>query len=166
MAGCIYNGQQFDLCTITVVFGQDPEGSVTVTAGKKGDQTLIQVFRGSCVVGGPDSPTPTGTFHASRWEKDHVSSKRLPHEDVPYSKTRFGDNAFGPYQLHILELEQRGIYIHGTIGPINNPWTILNRIVSRNSHGCIRMSNRDITQLYTMIPNPRNNIVIIKRADS
>jgi lipoprotein-anchoring transpeptidase ErfK/SrfK len=163
MAGCTADGKSYSSCTITVIFDGQSNGKMTVTGQNKGDQTASVLFTGLCVVGGRDTPTPTGNFHASRWEKDHVSSKHLAHEDVPYSKTRFGDNAFGPYQLHILELETRGIYIHGTIDPHNNPFTFLNRLVSPASHGCVRMSNYDITKLHTMMPSPKGNQIILNR---
>ena len=163
MAGCIVSGKAYSICNLYIAFNDLSNGVVRVSAKNNGDHTEVEVFKGSCVVGGSDTPTPQGTFHASRWETDHVSSKGLPHENVPYSKTRFGDNAFGPYQLHIFELELRGIYIHGTIGPRNNPVTFLNRLVSPKSHGCVRMSNHDITALHSMVPDPKGNIIVIKR---
>ncbi len=161
MAGCTHDGKTYSICTLTVNERADSNGTVTVMAKNKGDVLETLVFEGSCVVGGRDTPTPLGKYYASRWEKDHVSTKHLDHETVPYSKSWIGDNAFGPYQLHILELETRGIYIHGTIGPAGNPVTFFNRLVSPTSHGCVRMSNRDITKLFSMMPNPRGNEIII-----
>jgi hypothetical protein len=55
--------------------------------------------------------TPTGTFTATVWEKDHVSTKYGNAANTPWSKTALGGNAFGPYQLHMKELDSRGIYI-------------------------------------------------------
>jgi lipoprotein-anchoring transpeptidase ErfK/SrfK len=104
-----------------------------------------------------------GNFHASYWEKDHVSKKYGSLADTPYSKTVLGGNAFGPYQLHLAELESRGIYIHGTMGPSWNPSTTLNALVSPTSHGCIRMANTDNIKLHEMTLHPGQIPVAIKK---
>jgi lipoprotein-anchoring transpeptidase ErfK/SrfK len=141
MPGCQYGGKSYSSCTITVVFDQNTwKGSLTVTGQNHGDVSPTVLLTAD-VVGGHN--TPMGNFHASYWEKDHVSKKYGSLADTPYSKTLIGGNAFGPYQLHIFELERRGIYIHGTMGPKWNPSTALNALVSPTSHGCVRMANTD-----------------------
>ena len=112
------------------------------------------------VVGGGHT-TPTGVFHASYWGKDHVSTKYGSFANTPWSRASFGWNAFGPYQLHIRELENRGIYIHGTIGPSWNPFTTLNSLLSPTSHGCVRMSNHDDIRLHELLPSPAGTTVTI-----
>lgn len=111
-------------------------------------------IHGNVVVGGKDSPTPTGTYHASYWESNHVSTKYGSYANTPWNKSPLGLNAFGPYQLHLKELETRGIYLHGTMGPSWNPFTALNSLLSSTSHGCVRMSNQDDIELHTLMPNP------------
>lgn len=121
------------------------------------------VFSANVVVGGPGSPTPTGRYHASYWETDHVSAKYGSLADTPWSKSALGWNAFGPYQLHIKELEARGIYIHGTLGP---GWSRTTKIsgyaVSATSHGCVRLCNADIIKLHNLIPNPSGLPILIE----
>ena len=83
--------------------------------------------------------------------------------DTPYSKTKLGGNAFGPYQLHIKELDKEGIYIHGTMGPSWNRSTFFNSLVSPTSHGCVRMCNADDIALRNMMPNPSGNKINISK---
>jgi lipoprotein-anchoring transpeptidase ErfK/SrfK len=165
MPGCRYDGKNYSSCTITVIFNQaTSRGTLTVSAQNRGDTAPSTLLTADVVVGGNGHLTPTGKFHASRWEKDHVSTKYGSYADTPYSKTLLGGNAFGPYQLHIKELENRGIYIHGTMGPSWNPSTGLNALLSPTSHGCVRMANTDILKLHEMMPLPSGNPVIITAA--
>lgn len=160
MPGCSYGGKNYGSCAITVVFDSRTwRGTLSVTGQNPGDANATVLLTAD-VVGGPH--TPTGNFHASYWEKDHVSKKYGSLADTPYSKTLLGGNAFGPYQLHIAELERRGIYIHGTMGPRWNPSTTLNALVSPTSHGCVRMANTDNITLHEMIPHPVHIPITIK----
>jgi lipoprotein-anchoring transpeptidase ErfK/SrfK len=129
------------------LFAVKPDGAVALKA--------------DVVVGGGGHVTPTGTFHASRWEQNHVSSNYGSYANTPWNKSLFGLNAFGPYQLHIRELEKRGIYIHGTMGPSWNRFTALNALLSPTSHGCVRMSNADNIHLHELLPNPLGTVVKI-----
>jgi len=159
MSGCRYNGKSFTSCTITISF--DPStwrGTLSVRGQNRGSAAPTELLTAN-VVGGPH--TPAGTFHASYWERDHVSTRYGSLADTPYSKTWLGGNAFGPYQLHILELEKRGIYLHGTMGPHWSPSTTLNALVSPTSHGCIRMANTDNITLHDMMPTPAGNLIHI-----
>ena len=122
------------------IFAVAPDGSIKL--------------RGDVVVGGKDTPTPTGTFHASYWESNHVSARYGSYANTPWNKSPLGLNAFGPYQLHLKELESRGVYLHGTMGPSWNPFTALNSLLSPTSHGCVRMSNVDDLSLHELMPNP------------
>ncbi len=140
------------------------KGTLTVAGENKGDKSPTTLLTTSVVVGGKDHITPTGTFTASYWEKDHVSTKYGRWADTPYSKTTFGGNAFGPYQLHIKELDKRGIYIHGTMGPRWSPTTTFNNLVSPSSHGCVRMCNLDNVRLHDMMPEPGGNKINISAA--
>jgi RHS repeat-associated protein len=163
MEGCKAGDKTFSTCTIKIVY--DPKtskGTLTVTGQNKGDKDPTVLLTSSVVVGGNGHVTPTGTFTATVWEKDHVSTKYGSAADTPYSKTVLGGNAFGPYQLHMKELDSQGIYIHGTMGPSWSPTTWGNSIfLSPTSHGCVRMCNRDDVALHDMMPNPGGNKVII-----
>jgi hypothetical protein len=163
MEGCKAGDKTFSTCTIKIVY--DPKtskGTLTVTGQNKGDKDPTVLLTSSVVVGGNGHVTPTGTFTATVWEKDHVSTKYGSAADTPYSKTILGGNAFGPYQLHMKELDSQGIYIHGTMGPSWSPTTWGNSIfLSPTSHGCVRMCNADDVKLHNIMPNPGGNKVII-----
>ena len=159
MAGCMYGGKSYASCTITVAFDDTWKGTLEVSGQNPGD-AAESLLHGE-VVGGHN--TPMGTFHASFWETDHVSTKYGSLANTPYSKTLLGGNAFGPYQLHIRELESRGIYLHGTMGPKWNPSTTLNALLSPTSHGCERMANTDNVTLHDMMPHPADNVIVITK---
>jgi RHS repeat-associated protein len=163
MLGCQVGNQKYTTCTITVVY--DPKtskGTLTVTGQNKGDENATVLLSTGVVVGGDGHLTPTGTFTASVWEKDHVSKLYGTAADTPWSKTVLGGNAFGPYQLHIKELDSRGIFIHGTMGPGWSPTTWGNSIfLSPASHGCVRMCNSDNINLHKIMPDPSGNKIII-----
>jgi hypothetical protein len=164
MEGCQAGDKKFSTCTITVVYNKKTsEGTLTVTGQNKGDKNPTVLLKADVVVGGDGHVTPTGKFTASVWEKDHVSTKYGSLANKPWSKTLFGGNAFGPYQLHIKELEGQGIYIHGTMGPGWSPTTKISGLaVSETSHGCVRMCNRDDIALHNMMPHPAGNSIIIR----
>jgi len=163
MEGCQAGDKKFSTCTIKVVYDKKTSnGTLTVTGQNKGDKKPTVLLTTSVVVGGDGHVTPTGTFTATVWEKDHVSTKYGNAANTPWSKTKLGGNAFGPYQLHMKELDSRGIFIHGTMGPSWSPTTWGNSIfLSPASHGCVRMCNSDNIKLHDMMPNPSGNKVII-----
>ena len=165
LSGCEAGDKKFATCTLKIVY--DPKtskGTLTVTGQNKGDKAPTTLMTSQVVVGGSGHITPTGKFTALYWEKDHVSKLYGHWADTPYSKTHFGGNAFGPYQLHIKELDSRGIYIHGTMGPSWMRTTMFNNLVSPTSHGCIRMCNADDIMLHEIMPNPRGNEIDIRAA--
>jgi lipoprotein-anchoring transpeptidase ErfK/SrfK len=135
---------------VVVVFNADTSTGEVFAVAPDGSILL----KGDVVVGGKDSPTPTGTYHALRWESNHVSQKYGSYANTPWDQSPLGLNAFGPFQLHLKELESRGIYLHGTMGPSWNPFTALNSLLSPTSHGCVRMSNRTDIGLHDLMPHP------------
>jgi lipoprotein-anchoring transpeptidase ErfK/SrfK len=140
---------------ITVVYDPKTSQGTFYLLGKSGKESKT-VLQANVVVGGQDHVTPTGDFHASFWETDHISKQYGWKADTAWSKSIMGLNAFGPYQLHIGELEKRGIYIHGTMGPGWSHTTAVSGIaVSQSSHGCVRMSNADVIALHSLIPEPQ-----------
>jgi len=163
MKGCQAGDKKFETCTITIVY--DPKtsnGTITVTGHDKGDKVPTVLVTGSVVVGGDGHVTPTGTFTATTWEKDHVSRKYGSWANTKWSDSWIGKNVFGPFQLHIGELEKQGIWIHGTLGPSWSPTTWGNTVVGSTSHGWIRLCNQDDIALHNLMPNPRGNQIIIK----
>jgi lipoprotein-anchoring transpeptidase ErfK/SrfK len=96
----------------------------------------VQVFESSVAVGAPDAPTPTGHFYVTE----------------VLQITDPGD-AYGPYALGLsgfsntyysFEGGPGQIAIHGT----NQPWVI----GGYASHGCVRLTNPEITTLATQVP--------------
>lgn len=95
-----------------------------------------QVFESSVAVGAPDAPTPTGHFFVTE----------------VLQLTDPGD-AYGPYALGLsgfsntyysFEGGPGQIAIHGT----DQPWVI----GGYASHGCVRLTNPEITSLATQVP--------------
>jgi RHS repeat-associated protein len=166
MAGCKAGDKTFSTCTITVTY--DPKtskGTLVVTGMNKGDKSPTELLKTDVVVGGDGHVTPTGTFTAKSWEKDHVSTLYGSAANTKWSETKLGGNAFGPFQLHIKELDSRGIMIHGTMGPgwFTGTWAS-GIFLSPTSHGCIRMCNSADIELHNMMPNPSGNKIVIQTA--
>jgi lipoprotein-anchoring transpeptidase ErfK/SrfK len=107
-------------------FKEEPHYKVIVYTEEK----KLDLFRNdmlyksySVAVGKPSTPTPKGNF-------------RIINKD---------DNPIGPqYGVKWLGLSVPHIGIHGT----NDPGSI----GSASSEGCVRMYNRDILELYYMLP--------------
>jgi lipoprotein-anchoring transpeptidase ErfK/SrfK len=156
--GCRVKGSA-GKCRVVVVYDPDTSRGTLYLLFKQGDAESV-VLKGDVVVG-EKGVTPTGTFTASHWEKDHTSTKYGWQADTPWSKSKLGANAFGPYQLHIKELEKRGIWIHGTMGPGFFGSSEFNRLVSPTSHGCVRCSNPTIFRLHELMPEPEGNRITI-----
>jgi|SRR5579872_533267 len=85
-------------------------------------------------VGAPESPTPSGTFTIVERVKNPAWYG--PDKVVGPGK----DNPVGPRWLG---LSRKGYGIHGT----NNPRSI----GKRASHGCVRMRNRDVEDLFERV---------------
>ena len=151
---------------IVVVYdSKTSKGTLYVVNGSGKDQRIV--LQGGVVVGGNGHVTPTGNFHAGSWEVDHTSKLYGALANKAWSKSFLGLNAFGPYQLHIQELESKGIYIHGTMGPGWSPTTAISGLaVSQTSHGCVRMCNRDDIALHNLMPHPEGTPIKISTSPS
>jgi RHS repeat-associated protein len=91
MEGCKAGDKTFTTCTIKIVY--DPKtskGTLTVLGQNKGDKDPTVLLTSSVVVGGNGHVTPTGTFTATVWEKDHVSTKYGNAANTPWRKTALG----------------------------------------------------------------------------
>ena len=96
------------------------------------DGRILLTFR--IAVGAPDSPSPSGDFRVANMVTDPVYYH--PGEVIPPG----ADNPVGPRWIG---LSIKGYGIHGT----NEPWLI----GKRASHGCIRLSNRDVKILFAYL---------------
>jgi lipoprotein-anchoring transpeptidase ErfK/SrfK len=93
---------------------------------------VVKVF--ATAVGAPHSPSPTGSF---------TIVQRIP-DPTWYTKGRIVPPGKGnPLGTRWLGLSVKGYGIHGT----NNPSSIGHAA----SHGCIRMRNRDVEELFDMV---------------
>jgi lipoprotein-anchoring transpeptidase ErfK/SrfK len=89
---------------------------------------------GIVIIGGDFSPGPSGEFQVVNW----VSNPTYYHPGtvIPAGK----DNPLG---TRWIGLSKKGYGIHGTNAPKS--------VGHAASHGCIRLRNRDMEQLFTML---------------
>jgi len=93
---------------------------------------VVRIFE--TAVGAPNSPSPTGSFTI-------INSIEHP---TWYTKGRtVPPGPANPLGTRWLGLSQKGYGIHGTNVPSS--------IGKNASHGCIRMRNRDVEQLFKMV---------------
>jgi L,D-transpeptidase catalytic domain len=85
-------------------------------------------------VGAKDSPSPTGDF---------LIVSRLANPTYYHPGTIVGPGKDNPVGTRWLGLSQKGYGIHGTNAPRS--------IGHAASHGCIRLRNRDMERLFTML---------------
>src|SRR3954454_3771952 len=96
------------------------------------DDRVLKIY--PTAVGAPVSPSPEGDFTII----NHIANPTWYHQGrvVPPGKA----NPLGPRWLG---LSRKGYGIHGTNAPSS---------IGRNaSHGCIRMRNRDVEELFDMV---------------
>ena len=96
------------------------------------DGQIQRVFAVS--VGGTESPTPSGTFQIT----SQVANPTYYHPGLVIPAGR--GNPLGPRWIG---LSKKGYGIHGTNAPSS--------IGKAASHGCVRLRNRDIVTLYSML---------------
>lgn len=94
--------------------------------------TVVKIF--PTAVGAERTPSPTGTFQVVQ---------RIP-DPTWYTKGKvIGPGKANPLGTRWIGLSAKGYGIHGT----NNPSSIGHNA----SHGCIRLRNRDIEELFAMV---------------
>lgn len=112
-------------------------------------------------IGDQGKETPVGTFTVIEkirnpaWYVPESIRKEQP--DLPAVVPPGPDNPMGS---HALRLSKRNVLIHGT----NRPWGIGARV----SHGCIRLYQEDIAQLFGMIRRGTPVVIVnqpVKAAD-
>jgi len=94
--------------------------------------TVLRIF--PVAVGAEDSPSPSGVFKIVH-RLTHPTYYH-PGRVIPPGK----DNPLGPRWLG---LNRKGFGIHGTNAPRS--------VGKAASHGCLRLRNRDVVELYTMV---------------
>ena len=105
-----------------------PDHKLAVVEGEQ----VVKIF--PTAVGAQRTPSPTGTFQIVQ----RVSNPTW------YSKGKVvGPGKTNPVGTRWIGLSVKGYGIHGT----NNPASIGHNA----SHGCIRMRNRDVEELFTMV---------------
>lgn len=93
---------------------------------------MVKVYM--VAVGAPATPTPAGAFEIA---------VRIPHPTWYGPHKMVAPGAANPLGTRWLSLSRKGYGIHGT----NNPRSIGRRA----SHGCIRMRNADVEDLFERI---------------
>jgi lipoprotein-anchoring transpeptidase ErfK/SrfK len=96
------------------------------------DGRVVKIFR--TAVGAPKSPSPTGTF---------TIVNRIPNPTWYTPGKVVAAGAENPLGTRWLGLSLKGFGIHGTNSPRS--------IGGAKSHGCIRMRNRDVEELFEMV---------------
>ncbi len=110
--------------------GKTPIGKHIIRAKIGYDQPVNSVFIGR---------RPTGEIYSSELAKDQPNRDWILSRILWLSGTELRKNRLGN-----VDTMQRYIYIHGT--PDSEPMGVA------ASHGCIRMRNKDLVELYEMIP--------------
>jgi lipoprotein-anchoring transpeptidase ErfK/SrfK len=96
------------------------------------DGQVVKTY--STAVGAPSSPTPSGTY---------TIVERIPNPTWYGPGKVVGPGKGNPVGTRWMGLSCKGYGIHGT----NNP-----RSIGRNvSHGCVRMRNRDVEDLFARV---------------
>jgi lipoprotein-anchoring transpeptidase ErfK/SrfK len=93
---------------------------------------VVRIFE--TAVGAPNSPSPTGTF---------TITNAVPDPTWYYKGRTVAPGPANPLGTRWLGLSHKGYGIHGTNVPSS--------IGKNASHGCIRMRNRDVEQLFKMV---------------
>ena len=96
------------------------------------DNRVLRVY--STSVGAPSSPSPTGEFTVC--QRIDQPTYYHPGKVIPPGKAN-------PLGTRWLGLSLKGFGIHGT----NDPRSI----GKRRSHGCIRLRNKDIEELFSLV---------------
>ena len=97
------------------------------------EDRVIRVY--PIAVGAPSSPTPTGVYTVA--QRVPRPTWYGPHNAV------IGPGKTNPVGTRWLGLSRKGYGIHGT----NNPASIGHNA----SHGCVRMRNRDVEELFDLV---------------
>jgi lipoprotein-anchoring transpeptidase ErfK/SrfK len=130
--------------------------------------TDTQLLKASVVAGCDGTGTPPGRYKGGKWIKDKTNPV---HGKTPWSKDPWG-NPYGPYFFPLNDAKT-GTYttygIHGTRGPMAGnfekppvPEGLVRFFIGDDeakflycSHGCVRLSNQNITNLFELTTQAR-----------
>ncbi len=139
-----------------------------LTLTELADGKRTELMTADVVTGCDGSGTPKGSYKGGKWIKDKTNPTHGP---TPWSKDNWA-NPYGPYFLP-LNNAKTGKYttygIHGTRGPLFGnyekpplPKGLLSFFIEADqakylycSHGCIRLSNQNITRMYELTTQAR-----------
>jgi lipoprotein-anchoring transpeptidase ErfK/SrfK len=96
------------------------------------DGKVVKIY--SVAVGKKSTPSPSGTFHLA----SHVANPTYSHDGKIV-----GPGPANPVGTRWMSLGYKGYGLHGT----NHPESIGHAA----SHGCIRMRNRDVEELFDLV---------------
>lgn len=133
----------------------------TVTLTETVGATTTELLKADAVAGCEETGTPAGKYYAGKWIKDKTNPTHGP---TAWSKDNWS-NPYGPYflPLHDPKTKKYTTYgLHGTRGPLFGnfekppiPKGLLNFFIDDKeakflycSHGCVRVSNQNITKLF------------------
>ncbi len=144
------NGYHSDQPTVIIV----DKGSHNTYALQLQDRGVVRVLTLSNAIGTQDKPTPSGRYVV-------VAKKKFPEWIVPKTikgkKRRYKPynvDSTNPLGVAALYLNKYEILLHGT----NQP----NMIRKSVSHGCVRHSNSDISQLFGMV-RPGTPVYVVRQ---
>ena len=125
-----------------------------------------QIFKEDAVTGCPGNETRLGTYTAGKWQPN----KKNNEYPTPWNVDNWA-NPYGPYFMPLYKDGKYSTYgIHGTKGPGYSPFEKppLSQYWSHQSdylycsHGCVRVSNKDIQKLHDLLPDSKGTEVVIK----
>jgi lipoprotein-anchoring transpeptidase ErfK/SrfK len=114
--------------TKRVIVVSIPDRKLAILEGSK----VLKTYR--VAVGAAETPSPTGKF---------LIINRIPHPSYYHPGTVIPPSANNPIGTRWIGLDKKGYAIHGT----NEPHSIGHAA----SHGCIRMRNQEVEELFKMV---------------
>ena len=96
------------------------------------------IYKWSCTVGKPSTPTIKGIFYII---------DRKPYFEGDYYRVKYATRIFNAYYYHSIIYNQTGEYV------------IEGRLGQALSHGCIRLATENATWIYENIPNKTTVII-------
>jgi lipoprotein-anchoring transpeptidase ErfK/SrfK len=133
------NGYKSNKPTVLIV----DKGSHNTYALQLQDRGVVRVLTVSNAIGTQDKPTPSGRYIVTGKKKnpEWIVPKTIKGKKRRYKP--YNQDSNNPLGVAAIYLNKYEILLHGT----NEP----NLIRKSVSHGCIRHSNSDISQLYGMV---------------
>ncbi len=99
---------------------------------ERDSHTVVRIF--AVAVGRPDSPSPVGMF---------TVTDRIPNPTYYHPGKVVPPGPANPLGTRWIGLSAKGFGIHGTDAPSS--------VGHARSHGCIRLRNRDVEELFTLV---------------